>query len=221
MGSMHEMLLANMAIERTRLSRRSIVTRSLAVAGGGALVLTLGNRVAFAQSTPTADAPFADDLEVLNYALTLEHLEAAFYRDGIALYSAYGTDIFGLSTDENLAAIAQHEVDHVDTLTKVITDLGGEPVAEGAYNFADAYASAEAFLATAAAVENLGVQAYDGAGQYISNPDLLAAAGSIVAVEARHAAYLNAITGAMPFPAAFETPLAPAEVLAAAGPFLA
>ena len=75
-------------------------------------------------------------------------------------------------------------------------------------------------LATAAALENTGVSAYDGAGQYIENLELLTAAGSIVAVEARHAAYINLITGELPFPAAFETTLTQDEVLEIAGPFI-
>lgn len=228
MQGIHERLLAEIQMERRRLSRRRLLSGTAMVAGGGALALTLSPMSAlpgFAQATPTdaspaADAPFADDIEVLNYALTLEHLEAAFYTDGVGLFT-FGTDGFGQDINTNLAAIRDHEVAHVETLTTVITDLGGTPVeAAPSYNFADAYASIDAFLATAAAVENLGVQAYDGAGQYIQNVDLLTAAGSIVAVEARHASYLNQITGAIPFPAAFETPLAPAAVLEAATPFI-
>ena len=79
-------------------------------------------------------------------------------------------------------------------------------MAEATYDFGDAYTDADAFLATAAALENTGVSAYDGAGQFLADPELLTAAGSIVAVEARHASYLNLITGEVPFPAAFETP---------------
>ena len=94
-------------------------------------------------------------------------------------------------------------------------------MAEATYNFADAYASPAAFLATAMALENTGVSAYDGAGQFITDGELLTAAGSIVAVEARHASYLNLLNGEIPFPAAFETPLSMDEVLEIAGPFLA
>jgi len=68
--------------------------------------------------------------------------------------------------------------------------------------------------------ENTGVSAYDGAAASIVSVDLLNAAGTIVAVEARHASYLNLVSGEVPFPAAFETPLTPAEVLAAAGPLI-
>ena len=68
------------------------------------------------------------------------------------------------------------------------------------------------------ALENTGVSAYDGAGSVHHDPDLLTAAGSIVAVEARHASYLNLLNGEVPFPAAFETPMTPEEILAIAGP---
>lgn len=167
-------------------------------------------------SPAMAQQEFADDIEVLNYALTLEHLEAAFYE--MVPEFDFGMDPYGNSINEYLTVIGEHEAAHVVTLTDVITQLGGEPVARAEYDFG--VTDAQSFLATAATVENLGVSAYDGAGQFIQNPDLLTAAGSIVAVEARHAAYLNLVTGTNPFPAAVETPLSPAEVLEAAGPFI-
>jgi hypothetical protein len=159
---------------------------------------------------------FTSDLDVLNYALTLEHLEAAFYQ--AAGDYRFGADAFGNSIDDWMTAIGAHETAHVDTLTKVITDLGGQPVAAATYDFG--VTDAQSFLKTAAIMENLGVAAYDGAGQFLENADLLTAAGSIVAVEARHASYLNLITGDSPFPAAFETPMTPDDVLKAAGPFI-
>jgi rubrerythrin len=221
MQTFHERFLEDIKTERQRiLSRRGLLTGSLKLAAGGALAMSLGNRIqlgAAAQDSTPAAVTFADDIEVLNYALTLEHLEYAFYRDGIGQFT-FGTDPFGTSIDTNLAAVRDHEKAHVDTLTEVITQLGGTPVAEATYDFG--YTDAASFLATSSAVENLGVQAYDGAGAAISNPDLLTAAGSIVAVEARHAAYLNLVIGQEPFPAAFETPATPDEVLAIAGPFI-
>lgn len=159
---------------------------------------------------------FADDVEVLNYALTLEQLEAAFYE--LAAEYDLGTDAYGNDINEYVAVVGEHEAAHVETLTAVITELGGEPVERAEYDFG--VTDAETFLATAATLENVGVSAYDGAAQFIQSTDLLTAAGSIVAVEARHAAYLNAVIGESPFPAAFETPLTPDEVLEAAGPFI-
>ncbi|MBA2596473.1 MAG: ferritin-like domain-containing protein [Chloroflexia bacterium] len=214
----HERLLAEVSAERRRLSRRGMLSGSLKLAGGAAIALSLSNVPAL--RTPVAAQDFASDLDVLNYALTLEHLEYAFYRDGVGLFD-FGTDGFGQSINDNLAAVRDHEGAHVTTLTDTITQLGGAPVAEQVYNFTDAYASVDGFIATAAALENTGVSAYDGAAQFITDPGLLTAAGSIVAVEARHASYLNLILNEVPFPASFETPLTMAEVLEIAGPFFA
>ena len=75
-------------------------------------------------------------------------------------------------------------------------------MAEATYYFG--YTDANSFLMTAAALENTGVSAYDGAAQYLTDKGLLTAAGSIVAIEARHASYLNMVTGADPFPEGFE-----------------
>jgi rubrerythrin len=219
MRPLHELLLNEIQTERRRLSRRGLLTNTAKLAGGAALAMSIGVVPSPISIRHLAAAQEMTGMDVLNYALTLEHLEYSFYRDGIGLFT-FGNDSRGASIDTNLAAIRDHEMAHVDTLTQVITDLGGDPVAEATYDFGDAYTDAAAFLATAMALENTGVSAYDGAGQYIDDPDLLTAAGSIVAVEARHASYLNLLNGQVPFPDAFEKPLTQDEVLAIAGPFI-
>lgn len=168
------------------------------------------------RSLPMYQVAFETDIDVLNYALTLEHLENAFYE--MSGDYELGTDGFNNNINEWVAVIGQHEAEHVAVLTQVITDLGGMPVERATYDFG--VTDAASFLATAMTLENVGVAAYDGAGQFIQNPDLLTAAGSIVAVEARHAAYLNLVNLQSPFPAAFETPMTPDEVLEAAGGFI-
>lgn len=221
MQQIHERFLKEITSERRRLSRRGMLTGSVKLAGGAALAMSLTSIPGgFSIRSRVGAQELTSDLDVLNYALTLEHLEHAFYRDGIGLFD-FGTDGFGQSINTNIAAIRDHEAAHVATLTDVITSLGGTPVAEQVYNFTDAYGSIDGFLTTAAALENTGVSAYDGAGQFLTNPDLLTAAGSIVAVEARHASYLNLITDESPFPGAFEMPLSKAKVLEIAGPFFA
>ena len=220
MNRFHEGLLAAIAGERRRMSRRGLLGGSLKLAGGAAVAMSLTTMPsAFSIRSLVAAQELASDVDVLNYALTLEHLEYAFYRDGVGLFT-FGTDGRGQSIDTSFAAIRDHEGAHVETLTSVITDLGGEPVAEATYDFGDAYTDPMAFMMTAAALENTGVNAYDGAAQFITDPELLTAAGSIVAVEARHASYLNLLTGEIPFPAAFESPLTMDEVLEIAGPFI-
>ena len=220
MNLFHDRLLAEIAGERRRLSRRGMLTRSMQLAGGAAVAMSLTTLPgAFSIRSLVAAQELTSDLDVLNYALTLEHLEYAFYRDGIGLFS-FGTDGRGQSIDTNLAAIRDHEAAHVETLASVIADLGGTPVEEATYDFGEAYSDPMAFLTTAAALENTGVSAYDGAAQFLTDAELLTAAGSIVAVEARHASYLNLLTGELPFPAAFESPLTMDEVLEIAGPFI-
>ena len=207
--------------------------------GGGALALAAaaaaalpGGRAALAQANRaggqgggTGGNGGGDgytDIEVLNYALTLEHLEYAFYRDGLALFSAreFKQAGFGKPAYGRLKTIREHERIHVETLTTTIRGLGGDPVGEApCYAFADAFRSVAAFLETAQLLENTGVSAYDGAIALIDAPELQTAGATIATVEARHAAYLNDLNGDSPFPAAFDTPLSMAEVLAAAAPF--
>ena len=167
-------------------------------------------------------APFAEPVEVVNYALTLEHLEATFYREGLEQFDETAfTDLGYLEgVRDSIVAIGEHEAAHVEALQGVVDQLGGEAVEEAEYDFG--YTDLASFLATAAVLEGVGVAAYTGAAQYLIDEDeLLTAALTIHGVEARHAAYLNLATAtASPFPAAFETPMTPEEVLAAAGPFI-
>ncbi len=200
--------------ERARMAnRRGLLAGGTKFAAGGAVALAVAGSPALARLVAAQD--FESDVDVLNYALTLEHLEYAFYRDGLEGFSA---DDFDEGVYDNLLLVRDHEGDHVDTLVSVITDLGGEPVEEAEYDFG--YEDADGFLSVAAALENTGVSAYDGAGASLESVDLLNAAGTIVAVEARHASYLNLVTGENPFPEAFETPLSPDEVLEIAGDFI-
>jgi len=214
MSALHTLFMNAIAEERdATVSRRTLLGTGSKLAVGGAVALAAAGSPALARLV--AAQAFTDDIDVLNYALTLEHLEYAFYRDGLAGYSA---DVFDAGVYDNLIDIRDHEDAHVDALVSTIESLGGTPVQEATYDFG--YQNAAGFLAVAAALENTGVSAYDGAAASIENVDLLNAAGSIVAIEARHASYLNLINGEDPFPAAFETPLSRDEVLAIAGPFI-
>lgn len=160
-------------------------------------------------------------VDVLNYALTLEHLEFAFYRDGLEQFSAEDFAAAGYADNvyEWFGLIRDHEREHVDVISKVVMDLGGEPVAEARYDFG--YADLAGFVGVAQILENTGVSAYQGAAKFLIDEDeLLTAALTIHGIEARHAAYLNGLQGESPFPDAFNPTLTPDEVLAAAGPFI-
>lgn len=212
---------------RIALSRRSLM-RSSALAGGGLVVISiLGASGVAAQgeaspaASPVAEPVFSSDVDVLNFALTLEHLETAFYRDGLAAIGAAGITVLGFQQGvfDRLGEIAAHEAAHVETLTSVITQLGGEPVAEATYDFG--YTDAAGFVATAQVLEDIGVSAYNGAAPALQqSPDLLTAALTIHGVEARHASYLALLNGAVPFPDAVNPYLTPGEVLKLAGPLI-
>lgn len=205
-----------MVIDRLSATRTG---KNITLAGLGGAGLSRG--VVRAQDA-TPESPFDAPVDVVNYALTLEHLEATFYRLGLEEFDEAAFTDLGYQADvrERIVAIGDHETEHVDALIAVVDQLGGEPVEEAEYDFG--YTTLEEFLATAAVLEGVGVAAYGGAAQFLIEEDeLLTAALTIHGVEARHASYLNLMTGsASPFPAAFEAPLTPDEVLELATPFI-
>ncbi|WP_123536892.1 ferritin-like domain-containing protein [Halosimplex salinum] len=229
------------APEEGSSSRRGFLARS-ALAGGALLALGGGTGAALAQEGDddddgmTADemtAAFDDvdgtDIDVLNYALTLEHLEDAFYQEGMDMFDESDfVDAESLSSYSEeyrrevyayVQSIGEHEAAHVDVLTQAVELLGGEPEQAATYDFG--VESVDDFLALGAVLENTGVAAYAGAAPFVESPDLLGAALSIHSVEARHAAVLNEVTGEPPAPDAFDAAASQADVLEAVGPFIA
>ena len=199
------------AIEVESLNRSTFLIRGVLAAGAlyGAASMAPIISKAFAQDASKGD------LDILNFALTLEYLEAAFYKEGAG--------VKGLS--EEVAGYVEtfggEEQEHVDALKATITDLGGKPVEAPAVDFGDAFSSQDAFIMTAITFEDLGVSAYNGAAPAIESKDLLATAGGIVQVEARHAATIRFAAGEDPTPQAFDPALTTDEVLKAVQPFLA
>ncbi|MFC5970956.1 ferritin-like domain-containing protein [Halomarina salina] len=174
------------------------------------------------QSTPAPDVP------VLNYALTLEHLENAFYREGLEtfgedeLMEAEALSSFGerlrMDVPRYLQTVGEHEAAHVSALTDTVEQLGGTPVEEGEYEFG--YETPSEFFDVAKALENTGVAAYAGAAPKVVNADVLAAAAGIHSVEARHASFLNLVNAESPFPKAVDEANSVEEVLDVAGQFV-
>jgi len=196
------------AVEINGMTRSSFIVRGALAAGAvyGAGAVGPFVRQAFAQGG-------GGDIEVLNFALTLEYLEAAFYMeaakiDGLSEESVKAVETFG---DE--------EQQHVDALTKTIQDLGGKPVAAPMVDFGT-LSNEKQFLKLAVTFEDLGVSAYNGAAPSIKSKEVLAAAGSIVQIEARHAARIRLLRGEMPAPLSFDETMTVDEVLTAATPFI-
>jgi len=158
------------------------------------------------------------DLEIVNYALTLEYLEVEFYNQVIESGQVKDKKVAELAMK-----IAENEQEHVDALTATVEKLGGTPAPKPKTKFEDVISGGpDKILKTAAEVENLGASAYLGQAGKIKNPEILAAALSIHSVEGRHAAALNTLLGKSVTPdGAFAKPASMDEVLKAVKPFIA
>jgi hypothetical protein len=180
---------------------------------GGAAVVAGG---AFAGGLPAiargAAIP-ASDIAILNFALTLEYLEAAFYAEAVSAGKLTG------ETKRFATVVAQHENTHVLFLKKV---LGSKAVAKPKFDFKGTTADQAKFQATADVLENTGVHAYLGQVANIKAKPVLIGAGRILPVEARHAAWIRDIrfsggttSPTTPAPGAFEDGFSAAKILAA------
>jgi hypothetical protein len=164
------------------------------------------------------------DVGVLNYAYALEQLEAAFYTKVVSSFYTDASDLEkGYLTD-----IRDHEVAHRDFFKAAITAAGATPLQDLEVNFDSInFTNRDSVLGTAKAFEDLGVSAYNGAGQLLTTGAYLTIAGKIVSVEARHAALIrdlimngsfadSTVVDAM----ALDVVRTPAEVLAIAGTYV-
>jgi rubrerythrin len=157
------------------------------------------------------------DVAVLNYAYALEQLEAAFYVQVIQSGKLTGDEL-ALMTD-----IRDHEVAHREFFRKA---LGSAAIKDLTPDFSSIdFSNRLGILAAAQAFEDLGVNAYNGAGKYIKSADYLTLAGKIVSVEARHAAFIRDLLINNNFSNsvdsnALDMAKAPSEVLSIAGKFI-
>jgi rubrerythrin len=190
------------------LSRSDVILKGALAAGAvyGTFMVGPFVRSAFA-------AGGTSDVDILNFALTLEYLEATFYEEAMKRVKASG------ELKKLLPLLASDEKQHVEALEGTIKKLGGKPVSKPKFNFE--YNGTDEFLKLAETFEDTGVSAYNGAGPSIKSKEVLAAAGSIVQVEARHAAAIRLQNGEEPAPSAFDSPLTEKQVLKAVEPFLA
>jgi hypothetical protein len=193
---------------RAQFFRRSIVGGGTFLAGG----LLIGGLPKIALGAPSAQ----QDAEILNFALLLEYLESEFYVEAVNK---------GALSGETLAfatVVRDHELAHVDYLKQA---LGSAARSKPTFDFKDTTSNADKFRATAIVLEDTGVAAYNGQGPRLTKKTL-AAAGTIVSVEARHAAWIRHIVAGpsypnapadYPAPAALNPAMTKEEVEAAVG----
>ena len=193
-------------VEVHGVSRSAFLARSAIATGGLYGAGAVGSFVtrAFAQG--------GGDVDILNFALTLEYLETAFYEEALSKAGLSG------EAKELAQLIGDHEKQHVDALTGAIKQAGGKPVAAPGVAFP--LKDEASFMKLAIAFEDTGVSAYNGAAPMIKSTDILAAAGGIVQVEARHAAAIRSLAGESPTLGAFDKPLDKSQVLKAVKPYI-
>lgn len=204
---------------------KSVSRRKFLGYAGLATGLLIGVAACDKDDSPSMDGDLVNlgsgDIGILNYAYALEQLEAAFYtRVLMSPYSGGSALEMGLMAD-----IRDHEIAHREFFK---TALGTSAIQELEFNFsAINFSNRDSVLGAAKAFEDLGVQAYNGAGKLISDPNYLVLAGKIVSVEARHAAWIRDVISNGSFADntvvdanGLDMSMAPADVLMAANTFL-
>lgn len=226
----------------TPIKRRSFFMYAGATAGATALVLAGCSKDD--NNSPGTVSVGSGDAGVLNYAYALEQLEADFYTQ-VRTGTYYTGTTITAAEKAILDDLYNHEVIHRDFFKAAITAAGATPIKALTTVYpANTFNSRATVLGTAMAFEDLGVAAYNGAGQYITSPGYLYIAGKIVSVEARHAAIIRDLvaettfvgndvitltsagtssvaTNNAPAGSSLERAKSPAEVVAIANTFLA
>lgn len=179
------------------------LTRAGFIVAGGAAIAGLG-----ALAPTTGAAVPASDREVLNYALVLEYLQAAFYTESERSKALKGR------TAEAAKVVGAVERAHVKAFREL---LGKKAVGRPHFDFQGVTEKEGSFLKTAVAFEDLAVAAYKGQARRIRSKSVLTSALGIHTVEARHAAWMRHIRQVAPAPFTFDKPKTKAQILAAVG----
>jgi hypothetical protein len=181
-----------------------------AAVGGGAVIgsgVLLGGLPDLALAKPSKK----QDVKILNYALTLEYLEAAFYKEALQKAGLTGSALSAAKI------VSRHENAHVKFLK---SQLKSKAVKKPKFDFGTATANQANFLKTAVVLEDTGVKAYSGQAARIKQTAVIHAAVSILTVEARHASYLRSLNGQTFAPRSFDKRAGMASVLKKAKPYI-
>ncbi|KAG9038830.1 hypothetical protein FRB95_014379 [Tulasnella sp. JGI-2019a] len=179
-----------------------------------AFVAALG----FVSGTPVVKRDAPTDTDILQYALTLEHLENAFYHEALGKFGAHAFNKAGFPSwvRGRFEQIAEHEKAHVGFLEAALGPAATKPC-----NYKFPYTDPKSFAALSMILEGVGVSAYLGAAQYIKTPGYLTAAGSILTTESRHAAWVaSAVNKGTPWSGALDVPLSLDQVYSLAAGFI-
>lgn len=195
-------------VEVEGVTRQAFVLRGALAAGA---LYGAGAVAPYVSRALAATSP--GDIKILQFALALETLEAAFYKAALAPSVGLKGRARALATE-----FGSHEAEHAKTLSMLISQLGAKPGPAPRAKFP--LRDRASFLRLAVLLEETGISAYNGAAPLIQSADVIGAAGAIAQVEARHAGALRMVAGQDPAPLAFDKPLAQPQVQSRVQPFL-
>lgn len=195
---------ATLVDERSRDTRAAFLKKTV---GAGSAIAIGGVVIGGLPALVTAAPGAAQDVEILNFALLLEYLEAEFYTQAESGGALEGEAL------EFAKTVGAHERAHVEFLEKA---LGDKANPKPTFDFKGTTEDQDMFLQTAVVLEDTGVAAYNGQGARLTK-ETLASAASVVSVEARHAAWVRDIVGESPAPKAFDDLKSKEEIEAAVG----
>lgn len=195
-------------------TRAAFILRGAFVAASVSGAAAVGPFVGRALAQSSGSLPGTDsDGDILRLALTLEFLEADFYRQSRAL--KLRPEVRALAE-----LIGSHESEHVQALLAIVQKQGGRTRDESGLTFHFDMRDEQQFLKLAVTLEDNGVSAYNGAAPLLHSPDLLDIAGTIVQVEGRHASAVRFAAGDPPAPMTFDRPVTLSQATTAAVPFI-
>jgi rubrerythrin len=157
----------------------------------------------------------ASDSAILDFALRLEILEETFYKQALGQVPGMSAEVHRIAR-----VLHDHEHQHRLAIAEVIRQLGIKSSPPPKLDFGDSFSSEARFLEVAQQLEDTGVAAYNGAAPQITSPDLLAFAGTVVQIEARHASVIRDLRGQPIADGAFDKPLDEAQVGERVKPFI-
>lgn len=172
--------------------------------------------VSFSRPLPRDGAP--NDVDILNFALTLEHLENAFYTEGLSRFTQKDFVDAGFPdwSYGRFKQIAAHEAAHVHFLEATLGDKATKPCT---YNLP--YDSPKSFVELSRVLETVGDSAYIGASKFFENKDYLLAAATVLSTEVRHSAWVDsAIRKGSAWSGPFDTPLGLSQAFTIASGFI-
>lgn len=156
------------------------------------------------------------DVEISKFAYVLERLEQDFYECALKEVPDLSGGALRIARE-----LARNEAEHAKTLGQLIRQLNSEVPEVPRFDFGNSFASQDRFLATAQTLEDTGVSAYNGAGPLVEQKDILTAAGQIVQVEGRHAAWVRWERGEDITAGAFDRGLTMKQIDQRVAPFIA